>query len=292
VTEDLAVHLSFDNTLSGQGGDTTVNGSVVSGVARYVPGLIGQAASFRNDASGSGPSDWAVTLGNLDALYAGNFTVGFWLKTAVASDGALTGNKDWNSGNNVGWLFNQLYVGFLNFNALGGGRYDAGTEIRDGTWHHLALVVHRETNGFLVYVDGTPVAAGIIGPTGTETLAAGFDTLIGGSGPGRYSGTGDIDDYVIWTRALPTEEVACVFANALIGKSVNLLPSAPRLHITRDPFFNELRIAWNAQFTGYTLESSPSLGPDAVWDEVPGVLDNMVVVGADDAAKFYRLRNP
>jgi hypothetical protein len=292
VTEDLMVYLNFDNNLNGQGG-TTVSGTLMTGVARYAPGVIGQAASFQNDARGGGPSDWAVTLGNQDAIYAGNFTVALWLKTSITSDGALTGNKDWNSGGNTGWLMDQYDVGYLNFRAAGGDRYDLGPEIRDGVWHHLALSVHRETNGFILYLDGAPVDTGRIGPTGAEALGSGFDTLIGASGPGAYAGTGDIDEYAIWTRALPSEEVACVFANALNGKTVDQLPSDPRLHFSLGSF-GELTISWGSVFTGYTLECSPTLGSGAVWNAVPGVVNNsvVIVIFPDAASKFYRLSKP
>ncbi len=290
VTDGLAVYLNFDNNLNGQGG-TTNSGSVLVGAERYAPGIIGQAASFQNDAGAGQPSDWAVTLGNQDALYTNNFTVAFWLKTAVTSDGALTGNKDWTSGGNVGWLFDQLYTGFCNFRSSGGTRYDVGAEMRDGRWHHLALSVHRDTNGFLVYLDGAPVGTGVVGPTGGESLATGFDTLIGGTGPASYSGSGDVDDYAIWTRALSTEELTCVYANGLIGKSVDLLRTLPQLSITRNGS-GGLPISWSTNFTGFTLESSPQLGTGAVWNAVPGVVNNQVVVSPGGSSKFYRLRKP
>ena len=132
---------------------------------------------------------------------------------------------------------------------------------------------------------------GRIGPTGTESLASGFDTLIGASGPGAYAGTGDIDDYAIWARALPTEDVACVFANAFIGKSVDQLPSDPRLRFSVGPF-GELILSWGSVFTGYTLECSTTLGPGAAWNDVPDVVNNSVSIIPDGASKFYRLRKP
>ena len=291
VTEGLVVYLNFDDNINGQAG-TTVNGTLIGGAERYAPGIVDRAASFRNDAGAGGPSDWAVSLGNQDTIYDSSFTVAFWVKTPVTSDGALTGNKDWNSGANVGWLMNQLYAGFVNFNASGGGRYDVGTEFRDGQWHHLALAVHRATNGFLVYLDGSVVGLGIIGPNGTESLAAGHATLIGGSGPGSYSGYGDIDDYAIWRRALSTEELACVYANGVARKGVGQLPSDARLHIDRPDEFGDLRIWWDTVFIGYTLEGSAALGPGAVWEPVPDVVNNSVMVFGADGNRFFRLRKP
>lgn len=293
LSEDLAVYLNFDNNINGQGG-TTVNGTAqgAQGVERYIPGVLGQAASFRNDANAGGPSDWVVNLGNQDALYAGNFTVALWVKTGVTSDGALTGNKDWNSGGNVGWLMDQYDApAFVNFRASGGARYDEGSEIRDGVWHHVAVTVNRDTNGFVVYLDGARVGGGTIGPTGAESLGAGLDTLIGGSGPGYYSGTADIDDYAIWTGALSADQVTCVYANAFIGTSVDELPSKPQLRIARVEF-GEVSVSWSTTFTGYTLECSETLDAGAVWSEVSGVVDNTYTFHPDQLGKFFRLRKP
>jgi hypothetical protein len=291
VTEDLMVYLNFDNNINAQAG-TTVDGALFGTVAaeRYVPGIIGGAASFRNDAGAGGPSDWAVTLGNQNAIYdGGSFTVAFWVKTSISGDGAFTGNKDWNSGGNIGWLFNQFYSTFVNFRASSGNRFDVGSEMRDGLWHHVAMAVHRDTNGFLVYLDGTVVGLGTIGPTGAESLAGGHATLIGGSGPGYYSGFCDIDDYAIWSRALPSEELLCVYANGLGGKPLELLPSIPRLRIVPAEF-GDVTISWGRNFSGYTLECSSTLGPGADWNDVPGVVNNSVTLFADGETKFFRLR--
>ena len=85
--------------------------------------------------------------------------------------------------------------------------------------------------------------------------------------------------------------MACVYASGLIGKSVNLLPSAPRLHITPQPF-GDFRIWWGLVFPGYILEGSLTLGPGAAWSAVPEVINNETYVFSTEPRQFYRLRKP
>jgi hypothetical protein len=74
---------------------------------------------------------------------------------------------------------------------------------------------------------------------------------------------------------------------------VDQLPSDPRLRFSLGSF-GELTISWGSVFTGYTLECSPTLGSGAVWNAVPGVVNNsvVIVIFPDDASKFYRLSKP
>src|SRR5688572_2658078 len=111
VTNGLLVYLNFDNNLSAQAG-TTNNGTLYTGGAtfgpRYIPGVVGQAANFANSAAPGQPSDWAITLGNIDRFYSNSFSVSLWERTPTSADGALMGNKNWTSGANVGWVISSL----------------------------------------------------------------------------------------------------------------------------------------------------------------------------------------
>src|SRR5207245_3823783 len=111
VTNGLVVYLSFDNTLNAQGG-TTNNGSLYTGGATLGPhyklGIIGQAASFGNTATAGQPDDWAVSLGDLEWIYSGSFSLSLWERTVTSGDGALMGNKDWTSGPTLGWVISSL----------------------------------------------------------------------------------------------------------------------------------------------------------------------------------------
>ena len=81
VTTGLVVYLNFDDNIRAQAG-TTNNGAPYTGGAAYGPryraGMIGSAATFANTATAGQPDDWAVTLGNLEWIYANSFSVSLW----------------------------------------------------------------------------------------------------------------------------------------------------------------------------------------------------------------------
>jgi Concanavalin A-like lectin/glucanases superfamily len=216
--EGLAVYLNFDNNIDAQAG-TTNGGTIYSGsgdpTAKYTTGVIGGAVSFNNDGSASAaPSDWAVSLGNIESIYAGDWSFSLWVNT-TNNLGAFLGNKDWNSGANVGWLISEYYTTFLNYKAVSSPRHDIGPGSRwsDGTWHHVGGVFNRNQNKVQAYVDGIPVAEASLSNTGTESLTPTniVTTLVGGSGNGSYSSSGQVDDLGIWTRALAPEAFAAIY---------------------------------------------------------------------------------
>lgn len=222
--QGLAVYLNFDNNLNAQAG-TTNNGAIYSQSAdphaKYAPGIAGQAAAFNNDAGSGQPSDWAITLGKLESIYSNSFSYSLWAQTSVTADAALFGNKDWTSGANVGWCFNTTSGKNLNWNAAGGNRRDINLNppFSDGAWHLSTVTWDRTANVVSVYLDGVLVTTSDISPNGSASMNAGYPTLIGGSGSGKYSSTGDIDDLGIWTRALRPEEITAIY-----GRGTNGLP--------------------------------------------------------------------
>jgi hypothetical protein len=54
----------------------------------------------------------------------------------------------------------------------------------------------------------------------------------------------------------------------------------------------QLRLAWPAAIASWVLESSETLGPDAVWEPVPDVATNEVLLALPETSRFYRLRKP
>jgi len=222
ITNGLVVYLNFDNNLSAQAG-TTNNGAIYTGGATHGPhygtGVIGQAARFGNTASSGQPEDWAITLGSLERIYSNSFTVALWVRTTNSSDGALMGNKNWTSGANVGWVISSLDPKNVNWNAVGGTRRDVDLNppFSDGNWHHIVVVFDRVSNQVISYVDGTAANTSNISPSGTASLNAGFNTLVGSSGNGTYSGAGDIDDLAVWGRTLSADEATSVYHAGLSG---------------------------------------------------------------------------
>ncbi|HVV72828.1 MAG TPA: LamG-like jellyroll fold domain-containing protein, partial [Verrucomicrobiae bacterium] len=220
ITNGLLVYLNFDGNLTAQGG-TTNNGLIYTGGAargpRYTTGVAGSAATFTNTASAGQPDDWAVTLGNLDWLYAGSFSVSLWERTSTSADGALIGNKNWSSGANVGWVISSLDPKNVNWNAVGGTRRDIqlNPPFSDGGWHLITVTFDRNANQVTSYMDGAPANVNDISPSATASFSAGLNTLVGSSGNGAYSGAADIDDLGLWNRVLSPAEIAGIYGAGL-----------------------------------------------------------------------------
>ncbi len=223
ITNGLVVYLGFDSNLLAQA-STTNKGSLYTGGAtlgpRYKPGVIGAAASFANVSNGGQPSDWAVTLGDLEWIYSGSFSISFWQRTTTSGDGALCGNKNWSSGANVGWVISSLDPKNVNWNAVGGTRRDVSLNppFSDGNWHLVSVTFDRAANRVNSYIDGQVANTSDISPSGAASFNAGFPTLIGSSGNGTYSGAADVDDFGIWTRVLSPDEIAAIYHSGLIGQ--------------------------------------------------------------------------
>jgi hypothetical protein len=226
VTNGLAVYLNFDNNILAQAG--TAHGGTATGLdptPKYVAGIVGQAAIFNNDGSGTTPVDWAVSLGDIESLYAGTWSFSLWLNGTNSNDGALLGNKDWTSGADIGWLLDPSRTTFLNYACDGGARHDVGTaNLLDGKWHQVAAVFDRGNNLVTTYVDGARNSSSPLAVTGTESLTpttfSPNDTLVGGSGNGLYSGAGAVDDFGIWTRALGDADVLAIYAQGVNGQAL------------------------------------------------------------------------
>ncbi len=221
ITSGLTVYLNLDDNLQGAAG-TTHSGTPIGNqpTPKYVDGQIGRAASFDNDSTDGPPSDWAVSLGNIESLYAGSWSCSLWVRATKGNDGALIGNKDWNDGSNIGWVFVPTRVRAFNFRAEGGPtRMDIGTvNTLDGQWHHVVATFDREINRVHYYVDGFLNYSTNLAVTGMESLTpANFpnDTLIGGSGNGRWSGAGFVDDVGLWERPLSGQEVMAIYTQGL-----------------------------------------------------------------------------
>jgi YVTN family beta-propeller protein/autotransporter-associated beta strand protein len=262
VTNGLVVYLNFNSNIVAQAG-TTNNGALYTGGAtlgpRYIPGPIGAAVAFANTSTGGQPDDWAITLGNLDWVYSGSFTVSMWEKNSTTGDGALSGNKNWSSGANTGWVISTLDPKNLNYNAVGGTRRDVSLNpgFSDGAWHLVTITFDRTANRVTSYLDGSSLSVTDISPNGSASLSAGFPTLIGSSGNGSYSGTGAVDDYGIWRRALSSEEVAAIYHAGLIGQALVTATPGPVPQITANPAGVRLTEGGTAQFSVQVSGTGP-----------------------------------
>jgi hypothetical protein len=88
---------------------------------------------------------------------------------------------------------------------------------------------------------------------------------------------------------LTPDEIARLGRPAAAGIPV-VIPASPELTIEIGIFGAPL-IHWPADVTGYVLEYSNSLAPDAVWTPLDFLVDNSYEeFEVPNPAKFYRLR--
>lgn len=142
-----------------------------------------------------------------------DFTVELWIYiNGGNADPSIIANKDWASGNNVGW--GLFYLGNkwkVNINGVGGSRRDINSSepnINDGKWHHLAAVFDRD-DMLTIYQDG--VLAGQISISNLNGLVidAGFPTNVMQDGTGTYNThlNAKIDELRLWNTKRTIQEI-------------------------------------------------------------------------------------
>jgi len=226
-----------------------------------------------------------------------NFSVAMWIKVpafVVWGDLPFFGNALGSLGNQ-GYVFSMAY-GYgngsgsnpdpapLNAGAWGMSLYDAGSAngariygekftgrgaINDGNWHHLLFVFDRNKQ-VVTYYNGNPAKSFKIDGTSTgaaENIDSGQPATIGQDPTGIYAetGSGDIDDLAVWTRALTPLEAASVYAAGAAGFSPAYVPPSPS-NVTIERVGNDIRLSW----TDGTLQSAGAVS--GVYTNVPGAV--------------------
>jgi hypothetical protein len=152
------------------------------------------------------------------------------------ADPAFIGNKNWNSGGNVGFVIATAGDNHFqwNLNTVGGGRKDfdaaAGTLPLD-TWKHVVVSFDRAGNAE-TWIDGARINSTLIVANAGQSLdTADLSLNIGQDGTGTYTDGGgvfhnsDIDEVAIWTRILSDEEIVRTFTKGSAGQA--LVSAAP-----------------------------------------------------------------
>src|SRR6266516_1441574 len=155
LSDRLVVYLDFDTNLAAQA-STSHNGTLFTGTPRYTNGILRGAASFRNPAAPGAPNDWAVSLGNLESVFADEFSFSLWIRTTNTDNAALFGNKDWSLPNSPGWAVSILDGANVQWATAGGAprEVDLQPPLPDGTWHLVSVTFNRAANRVITYLDG------------------------------------------------------------------------------------------------------------------------------------------
>ena len=149
-----------------------------------------------------------------------SFTVECWVRADIPYDGdpALISNKDWDSGANPGWVLSAR-VDDWKFNIADktGLRFDAAItspDINDGFWHHLAVIVDRSKQEYILITDNSvTVPQSMVSGEGIALgdIDTGLPIGIMQDGTGHYAWgykmPGAVDEVRIWKSALSPETV-------------------------------------------------------------------------------------
>jgi hypothetical protein len=77
-------------------------------------------------------------------------------------------------------------------------------------------------------------------------------------------------------------------------RGFNLIAPVPPLSMTLSPNQNQLILSWPTKSVGFTLQSSPSLGPDAAWTDCTNAVlagnQYLMIATVSSTNQFYRLK--
>jgi hypothetical protein len=230
IRSGLLAYLPFDGNasdLSGRGNNGTPVGSPT-----FASGKVGSGALAFSSAK-DGSSFNYVTLGTNLLTGTNSFSVAFWAKLdAWTGDPSFIGNKDWNSGGNVGWVLATAGDGRIQWNFRSKGDpqparrdYDSpGGYFNGAVWRHV--VVTFDVNGKAsTYVDGDLIDSRDVGPVGAGP-DSGLPINLGQDGKGAYtdgnsvSSQGLLDEVALWNRVLSPLEAASLFQGGNAGSAL------------------------------------------------------------------------
>ncbi len=193
------------------------NDGVVYGNPSWVPGKYGSAIAL------DGVDDYVQVPGYKGITGTASRTCTAWIKTSVkdSTHGAIL---SWGKSVPAGGDYWYMLVNYTTLGTPGalhlsvsGGNVVGTTDLRDGQWHHVAVVLNDDgspdTSEILLYVDGQPEALSYMTSRSINTVSE-SDVYIGS----RFGGTsnlftGLIDDVRIYDTPLTQAEISEAMQN-------------------------------------------------------------------------------
>lgn len=194
------------------------------------------------------------------ALATSSFTVEMWINfAALNSDEPIIGNKNWNSGANIGWVLTRsskqsatsTYIPspipantlWFNITPNGGTRRDWHITLPGlnmvNKWNHVAISVDR-TGSVAFYINGVPATIAAYAQNGTnswttittniaadsnKSLNGTLPVRLGQDGTGTYSPryNGKVDEVRIWNTVRTQAQIRDNMCHKLGGTETGLL---------------------------------------------------------------------
>ena len=146
-----------------------------------------------------------------------DFTIECRVRTTEAADVSIIGNKDWDSGNNKGFVFSFKLPSGPEWKVNigdGSNRTDINTggSIADGEWHTLSVSFDRDGQ-MKMYEDGVYLTQASISNIGDITN--GEDIMFGTDIDLEYDYDGSIAEVRIWDKVLSDQEIQDYFCDTL-----------------------------------------------------------------------------
>jgi len=152
-----------------------------------------------------------------------DFTIECRIRTSYAEDVGIIGNKDWNSGNNIGFVFSFKYPSGPEWKInIGDGinRADINTGglIADNEWHDLAVSFDRD--GYMkMYQDGQLLDSTDISSIGDITTNAGLFLAMDINQ--NYGFNGSIAEVRVWNTLINDQTIQTWHCNQLNNNHPN-----------------------------------------------------------------------
>jgi hypothetical protein len=173
-----------------------------------------------------------------------------------------------------------------------------------GAWHRVAFTFDLTKRELGKYVDGTNVLSGPVGDTpGTgpyQYLSEGVDgrwsllnsALLYADEDGELK-PGFVNSIQFRPVVLTAEQIGLLGKPTAAGIPLSV-PPRPSLAFEVNRNFNEITVSFPSSFNTWKLESSPTLGPGALWTVITAVTDDGTRVSHSrsmtGSALFFRLQ--
>ncbi|MDN5199955.1 BNR-repeat neuraminidase N-terminal domain-containing protein [Fulvivirgaceae bacterium BMA10] len=218
LTYDINASATKGNAIDAECTQITVDGTnrtptvTAPGGDRKISGIT----PLRANALSFDGGDYVTFTGYKGITGSNDRTIEAWIKTSTSGPIISWGNNT--SGSD--WTMSISSSGYLRTD-VGGGHIEGDTDLRDDSWHHIAVSFTGSniTDGVL-YVDGTPET--LSSSSGqTVNTASSADVVIGQDHSSNYF-TGEIDEVRIWSVSRSQNEIRENLHLTLLGSESNL----------------------------------------------------------------------
>ena len=191
-----------------------------------IPAQIGQVLSL----NGSDGYMRVADHDKLDIDVGENYTITLWMRTPSNGDYyRMISKRTSEGGTTPGYeMITQLSGGAYGMNLRSTQGTNSGppfgsTDVTDGNWHHLAMVVNANNNTATIFVDGNQEQQSNIGAIGTHSFANSTDLLVGTEVGENVFYSGLLDEIRIWSVPLTQSEIAVDAATVVDGSEDDLI---------------------------------------------------------------------